>query len=81
MNENVKAYVVGLTGGIGSGKTVASDRFKALGVPIIDTDVIAREVVKPGSPALTQLVDAFGNLILQKDGSLDRSVLREIAFS
>jgi dephospho-CoA kinase len=81
MNENVKAYVVGLTGGIGSGKTVASDRFKALGAPIIDTDIIAREVVEPGSPTLTQLVDAFGDQILQKSGSLDRTVLREIAFS
>ena len=81
MNDKVTAYVVGLTGGIGSGKTVASDRFKALGVPIIDTDIIARKVVEPGKPALTQLVDAFGDQILQKDGSLDRSVLREIAFS
>jgi dephospho-CoA kinase len=81
MNENVKAYVVGLTGGIGSGKTVASERFKALGAPIIDTDIIAREVVEPGSPTLTQLVDAFGDQILQKNGSLDRKVLREIAFS
>lgn len=81
MNENVKAYVVGLTGGIGSGKTVASDRFKALGAHIIDTDIIAREVVEPGSPTLTQLVDAFGEQILQKNGSLDRTVLREIAFS
>lgn len=81
MNENFKAYVVGLTGGIGSGKTVASDRFKALGAPIIDTDIIAREVVEPGSPTLTQLVDAFGDQILQKSGSLDRTVLREIAFS
>lgn len=81
MNGNVKAYVVGLTGGIGSGKTVASDRFKALGAPIIDTDIIAREVVEAGSPTLTQLVDAFGDQILQKNGSLDRTVLREIAFS
>jgi dephospho-CoA kinase len=81
MSNKVKAYVVGLTGGIGSGKTVASDRFKTLGVPIIDTDIIAREVVEPGSPALTQLVKEFGDQILEKDGSLDRSVLREIAFS
>ncbi|MFT5610800.1 MAG: dephospho-CoA kinase [Arenicella sp.] len=81
MSNKVKAYVVGLTGGIGSGKTVASDRFKTLGVPIIDTDIIAREVVEPGSPALTQLVKEFGDQILEKEGSLDRSVLREIAFS
>jgi dephospho-CoA kinase len=81
MNDRVRAYVVGLTGGIGSGKTVASDRFKALGVPIIDTDIIARKVVGPGKPVLIQLVDAFGDQILQKNGSLDRSALREIAFS
>ncbi|MFT5135904.1 MAG: dephospho-CoA kinase [Arenicella sp.] len=81
MKDKVRAYVVGLTGGIGSGKTVASDRFKALGVPIIDTDIIAREVVAPGSLTLTQLVNTFGDRILQKDGCLDRSVLREIAFS
>lgn len=74
-------YIVGLTGGIGSGKTVVSDHFAALGVPVIDTDVVARQVVEPGKPALAQLAEAFGNEILQNDGTLDRNKLRAIAFA
>jgi len=74
-------YVIGLTGGIGSGKTVVSDHFGRLGVPIIDTDVIAREIVEPGEPALQKLVDAFGDNILLSDGNLDRSALRALAFA
>jgi len=74
-------YIVGLTGGIGSGKTVASDHFSKLGVPVIDTDVIARQVVEPGQPALQQLIKAFGNDILDDKGELDRGALRAIAFS
>ncbi|NND80858.1 MAG: dephospho-CoA kinase [Gammaproteobacteria bacterium] len=74
-------FVVGLTGGIGSGKTVVSDYFAGLGVPVIDTDVIAREVVAPGQPALTQMVQTFGEQILQEDGSLNRDVMRTLAFS
>ena len=75
------SYIVGLTGGIGSGKTVASDHFATLGVPIIDTDVIARQVVEPNSPVLNQLVHEFGEQILKKSGELDRAELRKIAFS
>ena len=75
------SYVIGLTGGIGSGKTLVSDYFATLGVPIIDTDVIARQVVQTGQPALQQLVDAFGAQILHDDGSLNRDVLRQIAFA
>jgi len=75
------SYVVGLTGGIGSGKTVVSDYFNTLGVPIIDTDIIAREVVAPGLPTIEKLVESFGNNILFEDGSLNRSVLRKLAFS
>jgi len=74
-------YVVGLTGGIGSGKTVVSDHFAKLGVPIIDTDVIARLIVAPDKPVLKKLVEVFGDEILQKNGELDRSALRTIAFS
>ncbi|MEM7358560.1 MAG: dephospho-CoA kinase [Pseudomonadota bacterium] len=74
-------YIVGLTGGIGSGKTVVSDHFATLGVPVIDTDVIARIVVEPGQPALAELVAAFGEQVLQADGKLDRSALRNIAFA
>jgi len=75
------SYVVGLTGGIGSGKTVISDYLASLGVPIIDTDIIAREIVELGSPVLTELAKRFGESILQKDGSLNREELRTIAFS
>lgn len=74
-------FVVGLTGGIGSGKTLVSDRLAELGVPIIDTDVIAREIVAPNAPALKELVVQFGDEIIQEDGGLDRDRLREIAFS
>lgn len=72
---------VGLTGGIGSGKTAVSDRFAELGAPVIDTDILAREVVEPGEPALDELVDAFGDDILDGDGALDREKLRRIAFA
>ena len=74
-------YVVGLTGGIGSGKTVVSDYFSSLGVPIIDTDIIAREIVELGKPTLSKLIESFGKEILLDDGNLDRAALRKIAFS
>ncbi len=74
-------YVVGLSGGIGSGKTVASDRFAKLGIDIVDTDIIAREIVLPGKPALQALVNAFGQNIILTTGELNRSELRSIAFS
>lgn len=73
-------YVVGLTGGIGSGKSAASQRFEALGITAVDADVIARDVVKPGTPALTAIEKHFGQKILQGDGSLDRAALRKIIF-
>ncbi len=74
-------YVVGITGGIGSGKTVVSDYFGSLGVPIIDTDIIAREIVELGQPTLNKLVKSFGKEILLDDGNLDRAALRKTAFS
>lgn len=73
--------VIGLTGGIASGKTAVSDRFRALGVPIVDTDLLAREVVEPGSEGLSRLTAAFGETILQADGQLDRGALRQRVFS
>ena len=73
--------VVGLTGGIGSGKSAASTQFEALGRPIIDADLIAREVVEPGEAALTKIVEQFGPAILSDDGTLDRAHLRETVFS
>jgi dephospho-CoA kinase len=73
--------VVGLTGGIGSGKTTVAQAFARLDVPLIDTDVIARELVAPGLPALKAIVSHFGNSVLTRDGELDRPKLREIVFS
>ena len=72
---------IGLTGGIASGKSTVARLFGALGVPIIDTDRIAREVVEPGQPPLERLVERFGKGILTPDGHLDRPKLREIVFS
>ena len=67
---------IGLTGGIGSGKTAASEHFAALGAAVIDTDLLSRELVEPGQPALTEIVDAFGPDVIDADGRLDRGALR-----
>ena len=72
----MKTLRIGLTGGIGSGKTVASEYFKTLGVPVIDTDVIARELVRPDQPALAEIASSFGQDFLDKDGELLRDQLR-----
>jgi dephospho-CoA kinase len=71
---------IGLTGGIGAGKSTVAMLFEALGVPVIDADVIARQVVQPGQPALQELVDCFGVEILREGGGLDRQRLRERLF-
>jgi dephospho-CoA kinase len=76
-----KAFRVGLTGGIASGKSTAAKFFGALGIPIIDTDQLARDVVEPGQPPLERLVERFGPSILTEDGHLDRPALRNIVFS
>jgi len=73
-------YIVGLTGGIGSGKTTVANLFAELGVAIIDADVIAREVVAPGSAGLQQIVEHFGTEMLNADGTLNRAKLRETVF-
>lgn len=78
---STRAFRVGLTGGIASGKSIASKFFGALGVPIIDTDQVARDVVEPGQPPLERLVERFGQSILTPDGHLDRPALRNIVFS
>ncbi len=78
---STRAYRVGLTGGIASGKSTAAKFFGALGVPILDSDQIAREVVEPGQPPLERLVKRFGAAILTPDGHLDRPALRDIVFS
>ncbi len=74
-------FVVGLTGGIGSGKTAVSDRLQALGIDVVDADVVARQVVEPHSSALEQIRDHFGENILGADGLLDRALLRKIIFA
>jgi dephospho-CoA kinase len=74
-------YLVGLTGGIGSGKSTVAARLAERGAEVINADVIAREVVEPGGPALPGLVERFGEEILQDDGRLDRRALAAIAFA
>jgi dephospho-CoA kinase len=73
--------VVGLTGGIGSGKSEAARLFEQQGVPVIDTDQVARELVQPGTDALAEIVAEFGQGILDADGRLDRAHLRGLVFS
>ncbi|MEE8429117.1 MAG: dephospho-CoA kinase [Gammaproteobacteria bacterium] len=73
--------VIGLTGGIGSGKSAAADRFASHGVPVIDADSISRELVAPGKPALQEIVQHFGPEYLQPDGTLNRARLSEAVFS
>jgi dephospho-CoA kinase len=72
--------LVGLTGGIGSGKSEVSRRLASRGAVIVDADVVAREVVAPGSPGLASVVDAFGLEVLAPDGSLDRDALAARVF-
>ncbi len=72
---------VGLTGGIGSGKSAAATCFQALGVPVIDADVVARDLVKVGLPAYDAIVKTFGEQVLSGDGELDRAKLRRLIFS
>jgi dephospho-CoA kinase len=76
-----RRFRVGLTGGIACGKSLVANLFAALGVSIVDTDVLAREVVAPGSPLLPQIAAHFGAGVLLKDGSLDRARLRELVFA
>ncbi|SIQ39135.1 dephospho-CoA kinase [Marinobacterium stanieri] len=72
--------VAGLTGGIGCGKSTASECFIALGVPVIDADQVARQVVEPGSEALGKIAAHFGDQLIQANGTLDRPALRRIVF-
>lgn len=72
---------VGLTGGIATGKSYCLGRFAALGVPTIDADKLAREVVTPGSPGLRAIADRFGDAVLNPDGTLDRAALARIVFA
>ncbi|WP_026957917.1 dephospho-CoA kinase [Aliagarivorans taiwanensis] len=73
--------IVGLTGGIASGKTAVSDYLAELGIPVVDADVVARQVVEPGQPALVSIAQHFGHELIQADGSLDRAALRQRIFN
>jgi dephospho-CoA kinase len=77
----VTVFRVGLTGGIGSGKSTVSAMLAAKGAVVIDSDLLAREVVAPGSAGLAAVVDAFGTRVLAPDGQLDRSALGQIVFA
>ena len=73
-------FVVGITGGIGSGKSAVTDHLETLGVTVVDADKVARVVVEPGTNGLTAIAEHFGNDILLADGDLDRAALRKIVF-
>ncbi|WP_119967826.1 dephospho-CoA kinase [Shewanella japonica] len=73
-------YIVGLTGGIGSGKTTVANQFAELGIELVDADIIARKVVEKGSDGLKKIVLRHGQKLLQPSGELDRAALREIVF-
>lgn len=72
---------IGLTGGIASGKSTVAKLFAELGATIIDTDIIAREVVAPGQPALDEIAAQFGNAVIDDNGQLDRTAMRQLIFS
>jgi len=73
----IHTLVVGMTGGIGSGKTTVANGFSALGVPIIDSDQLARELVEPGQPALDEIIAVFGKASITRDGQLNRAYIRQ----
>jgi len=74
-------FIIGLTGGIGCGKSSASQLFSELGIDVIDTDVIARQLTQPDGQAISLIRDAFGNAFLTADGALDREKMRNLVFS
>lgn len=74
-------FLIGLTGGIGSGKSTAAQRLGTLGCDVLDVDGVAREIVEPGQPALEEIAQRFGPQVLQADGSLDRPALAAVIFS
>ncbi|MHA3601407.1 dephospho-CoA kinase [Yersinia enterocolitica] len=74
-------YIVALTGGIGGGKSTVANAFANLGVPLVDADIIARQMVEPGMPALMEIASRYGETILHTDGTLNRAALRKKIFS
>ncbi|GAA5178201.1 dephospho-CoA kinase [Niveibacterium umoris] len=81
MSPSSRPFVVGLTGGIGSGKSAAADRFAALGAAVVDTDAIAHELTQPGGAAMPALRAAFGDEVVSSNGALDRAAMRARAFA
>jgi len=79
--KNRRPLRIGLTGGIASGKSTVADMFAELGVPIIDTDIIAHELVQPGQPALDEIRRRFGDEVIDANGELDRTAMRKRVFS
>ena len=73
-------FILGLTGGIGSGKSAASQWFETQGITVVDADIVAREIVEKGQPALEQIKQSFGDWVLLENGELDRRALREHIF-
>lgn len=80
-SKDSKRLIVGLTGGIGSGKTAATDLFAELGIDIVDADIVARQVVTPGAPALELIKAEFGDEYIDAEGQLNRAKLRALVFS
>ncbi len=74
-------FIIGLTGGVASGKSEVARRFEALGVAVVDADLAARAVVEPGQPALARIAERFGAGMLREDGTLDRRQLRALVFA
>lgn len=81
MQQSSKYFRVGLTGGIGSGKSTVANAFAALGIAVVDADIVARDVVAAGTDALAQISEHFGKQVLTADGQLDRAKLRQIVFA
>lgn len=77
----MSSFVVGLTGGIGSGKSTVADLFVAQGAALVDTDAIAHELTGPGGAAMAQLVAAFGSAVARPDGAMDRAAMRRLVFA
>lgn len=81
MTQNKKPFLIGITGGIGSGKSEVSKYLKSLGYPLIDADLVSREVVEPGEIGLFRIVESFGEGVLNPDRSLNRGKLGEVIFN
>jgi dephospho-CoA kinase len=75
------SLIIGITGGIGSGKSAVTERFEHLGITVVDADLVARIVVEKGRPALKRIAEHFGSSVIDADGNLDRAALRSIVFA